>query len=51
MTRHLGVTAVLFDLLMGVMNSMDIWAAAAQDVHRGLAWRDAVTARMIASHS
>jgi 2-haloalkanoic acid dehalogenase type II len=40
---------VLCDLLMGVMNSMEIWSAAAGDRARGLAWRDAVTARMITS--
>lgn len=34
---------------MAVMDSMAIWAAAAGDRGRGLRWRDAVTARMIAS--
>ncbi|MGQ0608653.1 MAG: HAD-IA family hydrolase [Chloroflexota bacterium] len=43
------VEGVLFDLLMAVMNSVQTWSEAAQDDHRGLAWRDAVTARMIAS--
>lgn len=39
---------VLFDLLMGVMNSIEIWSKAAHDDRRALAWRDAVTSRMIA---
>lgn len=39
--------AVLLDLLMATMNSIAIWTAAAGDRERGLAWRDAVTARMI----
>jgi len=43
--------AVLFDLLMGVMNSLELWEAAAQDRDRGLAWRDAVTKRMAATNS
>ena len=43
------VEGVLFDLLMAVMNSVQTWSEAAQDDHRGLAWRDAVTARMVAS--
>jgi 2-haloacid dehalogenase len=42
---------VLCDLLMGVMNSMEIWSVAAGDRARGLAWRDAVTARMVTSAS
>jgi 2-haloacid dehalogenase len=37
---------VLFDLLMGVMNSIELWSAAADDARRGLQWRDGVTARM-----
>lgn len=41
--------AVLLDLLMAVMNSLDAWAAAAGDRERGLRWRDAVTARMAAA--
>ena len=40
---------VLFDLLMGVMNSIDAWQSAAGDPERGLRWRDAVTARMVAA--
>jgi 2-haloacid dehalogenase len=40
---------VLVDLLMATMNSLEIWTSAAGDEHRGLAWRDAVTARMVAS--
>ena len=44
----MAVRGVLFDLLMGVMNSLDIWMAAAGDGERGLRWRDAVTARMLA---
>jgi 2-haloalkanoic acid dehalogenase type II len=39
--------AVLLDLLMATMNSIATWTAAAGDRERGLAWRDAVTARMI----
>lgn len=46
-----GVEGVLFDLLMGIMNSMATWSAAAHDRQRGLAWRDRVTARMVASGS
>ena len=42
------VHAVLFDLLMAVMNSLAIWSTAASDEWRGLAWRDAVTRRMAA---
>ena len=38
---------VLFDLLMGVMNSMAAWRLAAGEPERGLEWRDAVTARMV----
>jgi 2-haloalkanoic acid dehalogenase type II len=38
--------AVLFDLLMAVMNSPASWAAAAGDPELGMAWRDAVTERM-----
>jgi 2-haloacid dehalogenase len=45
------VDAVLFDLLMAVMNSPAVWSAAVHDDRRGLAWRDAVTARMIANRS
>ena len=41
--------AVLFDLLMAVMNSVAVWSTAAGDERRGLAWRDAVTRRMAAS--
>lgn len=43
------VHAVLFDLLMAVMNSLAIWSTAAGDPRRGLAWRDAVTRRVVAS--
>jgi 2-haloacid dehalogenase len=43
------VNGVLFDLLMGVMNSLDVWQRAAGDPERGLRWRDAVTARMLAA--
>jgi 2-haloacid dehalogenase len=38
---------VLIDLLMAVMDSLQTWTAAAGDARAGLAWRDAVTARMI----
>lgn len=41
--------AVLLDLLMATMDSMTVWADAAGDRDRGLAWRDAVTERMIAA--
>lgn len=40
----------LFDLLMAVMDSLAVWASAAGDRERGLAWRDAVTDRMTALH-
>ena len=43
------IAGVLLDLLMAVMDSLGIWSAAAGDRGRGLAWRDAVTARMIAA--
>lgn len=39
-------TAVLFDLLMAVMDSPAAWAAAAADAELGMRWRDAVTERM-----
>jgi 2-haloacid dehalogenase len=45
----MSVHGVLFDLLMGVMNSLDPWMAAAGDAKRGFRWRDAVTARMLAA--
>ena len=45
------VRGVLFDLLMGVMNSLEAWKAAAGDPERGLRWRDAVTARMVAARA
>jgi HAD superfamily hydrolase (TIGR01493 family) len=45
------VGAVLFDLLMAVMDSPAVWSGAVHDDRRGLAWRDAVTARMVASGS
>ena len=38
---------VLLDLLMATMDSMATWASAVGDRERGLAWRDAVTARMV----
>ncbi len=41
--------AVLLDLLMAVMNSMETWSRAAGDRDTGLAWRDAVTERMRAA--
>jgi 2-haloacid dehalogenase len=46
-----GVTAraVLLDLLMATMDSISVWALAAGDRDRGLAWRDLVTERMIAA--
>lgn len=43
------VDGVLLDLLMGVMNSLSTWTVAAGDRTRGLEWRDAVTARMVAA--
>lgn len=49
MTITAAPSALLLDLLMAVMNSMETWALAAGDGRAGLAWRDAVTARMIAS--
>lgn len=39
--------ALLLDLLMATMDSITTWSTAAGDRDRGLAWRDAVTARMI----
>jgi len=45
------VRGVLFDLLMGVMNSLETWQSAADNLERGLRWRDAVTARMVAARS
>ena len=42
---------VLFDLLMGVMNSLETWTAAAGDPESGLRWRDEVTARMVAARA
>lgn len=44
-------SAVLVDLLMAVMNSLDVWAGAAGDRQAGLRWRDEVTRRMAASTS
>lgn len=38
---------VLLDLLMATMDSVSVWSAAAGDRALGLAWRDAVTDRMI----
>lgn len=43
------VDAVLFDLLMAVMNSVAVWTDAARDRDSALAWRDAATRRMVAS--
>lgn len=45
----MAIAGVLLDLLMAVMNSPDVWAGAARDRRLGLAWRDAVTARMRAT--
>jgi 2-haloacid dehalogenase len=45
------VHGVLFDLLMGVMNSLDAWMGAAGDAERGFRWRDSVTARMLAART
>ena len=39
--------AILLDLLMGVMNSIEVWVTAAGDPQLGLAWRDAATRRMV----
>ena len=41
------VGAVLVDLLMATMDSMRVWAVAAGGEEAGLAWRDAVTERMV----
>jgi 2-haloacid dehalogenase len=41
--------AILLDLLMATMNSLDTWREAAADREVGLAWRDAVTQLMIAA--
>jgi len=43
------VGAILFDLLMAVMDSPAVWSGAVHDERLGLAWRDEVTARMVAS--
>lgn len=43
------VRAILLDLLMATMDSISTWATAAGDRGIGLAWRDAVTARMMAT--
>jgi HAD superfamily hydrolase (TIGR01493 family) len=45
------IGGVLFDLLMAVMDSPAVWSGALHDDRRGLIWRDAVTARMVASGS
>jgi 2-haloacid dehalogenase len=47
--RAVVLQGVLFDLLMAIMNSLDVWSAVAGDREHGLAWRDAVTARMQSS--
>lgn len=47
--RHAPPYAVLLDLLMATMDSISTWSSAAGDAQRGLAWRDAVTERMIAA--
>jgi 2-haloalkanoic acid dehalogenase type II len=47
--RQEPIQGVLFDLLMAVMDSPAVWAAAAGDAKGGLAWRDAVTRRMAES--
>ena len=44
-------SAVLVDLLMAVMNSLDVWTEAAGDRETGLRWRDEVMRRMAASTS
>ena len=44
-----GRPTVLIDLLMAVMDSVAVWTEAAGAELRGLAWRDAATARMTAS--
>jgi 2-haloacid dehalogenase len=46
---HVMVRAVLVDLLMATMDSMRTWADAAGGREAGLAWRDAVTDRMVQS--
>ena len=40
---------VLLDLLMATMDSITVWARAAGNGEIGLAWRDAVTDRMLAA--
>lgn len=45
------VEGILLDLLMGVMNSLDTWSAAAGERALGLRWRDAVTTTMAATDS
>jgi 2-haloalkanoic acid dehalogenase type II len=41
--------AVLIDLLMATMDSISAWVTAVGDHEAGLAWRDAVTDRMLAA--
>ncbi len=43
------VRAVLFDLLMAVMDSLEVWSVAAGGRDPGLRWRDEVTRRMSAA--
>jgi 2-haloacid dehalogenase len=50
-TARQPVRGVLLDLLMAVMDSMEVWSVAAGDHRRGLEWRDAVTALMVAHQS
>lgn len=40
---------MLIDLLMATMDSITVWVTAVGDHEAGLAWRDAVTDRMIAA--
>ena len=46
---ELPASAVLVDLLMATMDSISVWVQAAGNRETGLAWRDAVTARMLAA--
>jgi 2-haloalkanoic acid dehalogenase type II len=49
MSLSMATRAVLVDLLMATMDSISAWSAAAGDRETGLAWRDAVTDRMLRS--
>ena len=49
MRSRMSTKAVLIDLLMAIMDTVSVWVTAVGDHEAGLAWRDAVTDRMIAA--